>query len=111
MRLVARFKDKQQLTFLIDSLERGGFNRDDMIISDLKSTETHQLGSADEVADEVAFVKRETDSLWNTASFGEDFPELAGKSGTIVAVELPKHDAARVKQMMKDAGADEIIKD
>ncbi|MEG6616640.1 hypothetical protein V6C27_09465 [Peptococcaceae bacterium 1198_IL3148] len=111
MRLVARFKDKKQVNFLVDSLERGGFNRDDLIISDLQSTETHPLGSADEVAEEVAFVKRESDSLWNTASYGEDFPALAGKNGTIVAVELPKHDVTRVQQMMEDAGADEIIKD
>ncbi|MBO8137882.1 MAG: hypothetical protein H0Z40_07080 [Desulfotomaculum sp.] len=109
MRLAARFTDKQQVNSLVDSLIKAGFDRKDMVITDLEKE--HRRDSADEIADEVAFIKTETDSLWSDASFADEFPSLKGKRGTVVTVEMPKRHAARVRQMMKDAGADEIIQD
>ena len=35
MRIVARMEDTKQVSFLVDSLRNAGFDRQDMIISDL----------------------------------------------------------------------------
>lgn len=112
MRIVARMKDSLQVSFLVDSLRNAGFDRKDMIISDLADAAEQRLNSAEEIADEVAFIKTERDGLWEAGSFADGIKGLkAGKQGIIVAVETPKHEADRVRTIMDQSGAEEIIQD
>ncbi|MCL6638383.1 MAG: hypothetical protein K6T80_01710 [Firmicutes bacterium] len=113
MRLIARMPDARQAGFLVDSLRNSGFDRKDMIISGLAGLEEHRPGDPGDVAGEIAFVKTEREGLWETGAFAggiEGFnPE--GKRGILVAVETPKRGAGRVRAMMEQAGAVEIIQD
>jgi hypothetical protein len=112
MRLIARFEDKQPVGFLIDTLRNGGFDRKDMIVSSLDDTDEHNPKDPIEVADDITFIKTEREGLWESSSFAEGIKELKpGKRGVIVAVETPKHEADRVRSMMKESGALEIIQD
>lgn len=112
MRLIARLPDKRQVGFLIDTLRNGGFDRKDMIVSDLADAEGQRHDDPEEVADEIAFIKSERDGLWETGAFADGIKGLdPGKSGIIVAVKTPKHEADRVRAMMEQSGAVEIIQD
>lgn len=108
MRLIARFPDKTQVGSLVDSLRNGGFDRKDMIISDLEDNERWDM---EEALKEVILIKTEQDSLTSAAPYAEGFEELRGKKGIIVAVETPKHDSQMVRAMMEQSGAVEIIQD
>jgi len=109
MRLIARLPDSKQASFLIDSLRNGGFDRKDLIVSDL--AEGQEWGGLEEAADELPFVKTEPDGLGETGAFADGIEGLKGKEGIIVAVKTPKHEADRVRAMMEQSGAVEIIQD
>ncbi|GBF32030.1 hypothetical protein DCCM_0221 [Desulfocucumis palustris] len=111
MRLIARMSDKRQVGFLVDTLRKGGFDRKDMIISHLGDTDERLLKDPEEVADEISFIKTERDGLWETGSFAQGIKELKGKTGILVAVNTPKLDADRVRAMMEQSGAADIIQD
>jgi hypothetical protein len=64
-----------------------------------------------EIADEIAFMKTERDGLWETGAFSGGVKGLDGDTGIIVAVKTPKHDADRVRALMEQSGAIEIIQD
>lgn len=109
MRLIAVLPDTRQAGFLIDSLRNGGFNRKDLIVSDLGDREN--WGDAGEAAEEISFTQTEREGLWEIDSYAEGIKGLKSREGILVAVELPKHDAARVKEMMEQSGATEIVQD
>jgi hypothetical protein len=109
LRLIARFPDKEQIGSLVDSLRNVGFDRKDMIISDL--TEKQELDNIRDAAREVPLVKTETDSLSSIAPIGDGIMELRGKEGIMVSIELPKHSTNRVREIMEQSGAVEIIQD
>lgn len=112
MRLIARMEDQQQVGFLVDSLRNAGFDRKDMIISDLAEAAEQRGDDPGEVAGEVAFVKTERDGLWEAGAFADGIEGLdPGKRGIIVAVKTPKHEADRVRAIMEQSGAVEIIQD
>ena len=112
MRLIARMPDTRQVGFLVDTLRNGGFDRKDMIISDLADAEDQRRDDPEEIADELAFIKTERDGLWEAGAFVDGIKGLEpGKRGIIVAVEIPKHEADRVRAMMEQSGAVEIIQD
>lgn len=108
MRLIARFPDKTQVGSLVDSLRNSGFDRKDMIISDLEDNEKLDMNEA---LEEVILIKTEQDSLTSAAPYAEGFKELRGRKGIIVAVETPKHAGDRVRALMEQSGAAEIIQD
>jgi len=57
-------------------------------------------------------VKTERDGLWEADAFVDGIKGLEpGKRGIIVAVEVPKHGADRLRAMMEQSGAVEIIQD
>lgn len=112
MRLIARMPDTRQVGFLVDTLRNGGFDRKDMIISDLAKTDDARRRNPEEVADEIAFIKTEREGLWEAGAFADGIKGLdPGKKGILVAVETPKHEADRVRSMMEQSGAIEIIQD
>ncbi|SFR17406.1 hypothetical protein [Desulfoscipio geothermicus] len=112
MRLIARLPNKDQVGFLVDSLRNAGFDRKDMIISDLGKAEKQRRDDPEEVADELAFVKTEREGLWETGAYADGIKGLEpGKRGIIVAVKTPKHESDRVRAIMEQSGAAEIIQD
>jgi hypothetical protein len=110
MRIIGRLPDKTQVGFLVDSLKKSGFDRKDMIVSDLRDA-AGQRPVPEELAGEIAFVKTGRDGLWDTGAFADGVKGLDGNTGIIVAVETPKHDADQVKAIMKQSGAIQIIQD
>lgn len=111
MRLIARFPNKEQVGSLVDTLKQAGFDRGDMVISDLE--EEQKWDSFEEAVREEALVQTGRDSirLGEVEPFGEGIRGLKGKKGIIVAVETPKHESDRVRTIMKQSGAVEIIQD
>ncbi|SFG66191.1 hypothetical protein SAMN05660649_02341 [Desulfotomaculum arcticum] len=111
MRIIARMPDQQQVGALVDSLQKGGFDRKDMIISSADKATDRRQEDPWEMAEVQAFVKTEREGLWEAEAFAEGIAGLKGRGGIIVAVETPKHEADRVRSMMKQSGAIEIIQD
>lgn len=109
MRLVARIPDKRQVSALVDSLREAGFDRKDMVISDL--AKERRAFSAEEAADDMTFVKTERDGLGEFETFGEGIKGLKGKEGIVVSVETPKHESDRIRSIMEQSGAVEIVQD
>ncbi|MBZ4647560.1 MAG: hypothetical protein PWR27_2486 [Petroclostridium sp.] len=109
MRLIARLPNKDQVSFLVDSLRNIGFDRKDMIISDL--AEEQKWNTPEEAAEEISFIKTERDGLWEMGTFSEGIKGFKGDTGIIVAVKSPKHEADKVRSIMKQSGAVEIIQD
>lgn len=109
MRLIARLPDTKQASFLVDTLKNDGFDRKDLIVSDL--AQDQNWNSPEQAADEVAFIKTERDGLWEIGTYASGIKGLKGNEGILVAVEAPKHDATRVRTMMEQSGAVEIIQD
>jgi len=109
MRLIARFPNKEQVGFLVDSLKNIGFDRTDMIISDMEKEK--KWSSPEEAAREMTFIKSEREGLWEIGTFAEGVEGLKGNEGILVAVKTPKHEAAKVRNIMEQSGAVEIVQD
>lgn len=111
MRLIARFPNKEQVGSLVDTLRKAGFDRGDMVISDLEDEQ--KWDSVEEAVREETLVQTERDSIrpGEVEPFGEGIKGLQGKKGIIVAVETPKNESDRVRSMMEQSGAVEIIQD
>ena len=87
MRLIARLPDQRQVGALVDSLKNAGFDRKDMIISDLADTQT--FNTIEEAAEEISFTKTERNGLGELESFASGIEGLKGKEGIVVAVKTP----------------------
>lgn len=110
MRIIARFANKDQVGFLVDTLRNKGFDRKDMIISDLESE--LEYGSLQEATDKgVSLIKTESESLNRIESFAAGINGLEGKTGIVVAVDTPRHEIDRVRLFMEQAGAVQIIQE
>ncbi|HYF75034.1 MAG TPA: hypothetical protein VD757_00490 [Candidatus Nitrosocosmicus sp.] len=109
MRLVARFPDQRQVGAVVDSLKNAGFDRKDMVISDLADTQT--FNTIEEAAQEISFIKTERNGLGEIETFASGVEGLKGEQGIIVAVKTPKHESTIVRSIMEQSGAVEIIED
>ncbi|MGI6066675.1 MAG: hypothetical protein ACOYI2_09335 [Bacillota bacterium] len=109
MRLIARLPMKDQVGFLVDTLRNMGFDRKDMIIGDL--AEEQKWHTPKEAAEETSFIKTEREGLWEIETFAEGIKGLKEREGIFVAVKTPKHEADRVRNVMEQSGAVEIIQD
>lgn len=109
MRLIARFPDERQASALIDTLRKSGFDRKDMIVSNLNKEQ--EFNSVESASEEMIFVKTERDGLGEIETFGDGIKGLKGDSGIIVAVEMPKNESDRVRSYMEQSGAVEIVQD
>lgn len=109
MRLIARFPDERQSNSLVDTLKKAGYSRKDMIISSLSKEQ--KFNTVEEAAKEITFIKTERDGLGEIETFASGIKGLKGDSGIIVAVEMPKKDAGKVRSFMEQAGAIEIVQD
>lgn len=109
MRLVGRFPNNKQVSSLVDSLRNIGYDRGDMIISDLAKDK--KFNSVEEAAEEITFIKTERDGLGEYETFGSGIEGLKGNEGIIVAVKAPKNEINRIRSLMEQSGAVEIVQD
>ncbi|MGE4283663.1 MAG: hypothetical protein AB7G87_08075 [Clostridia bacterium] len=110
MRLIARLPIEEQVSSLVDSLRNIGFDRGDMIISNLADEQSFDsVEQATEAG--VSMIKTERNGLNDTGTFAQGIKGLKGKEGIIVAVKTPKHEASKVREIMEQSGAVEIIQD
>lgn len=109
MRIIARFPDEKQASALIDTLRNAGFDRKDMIVSDLAKEQKYR--TIEEASEEITFVKTERDGLGEIETYGSGIDGLKRSTGIIVAVKAPKHESDRIRSYMEQSGAVEIIQD
>lgn len=110
MRLIARLPNEDQASALVDSLKNIGFPRNHMIVSDMaKEQEFHSVQEATEAG--VAMIKTERNGLEDLEPYAAGIEGLKGDTGILVAVKVPKHGASRVREVMEQSGAIEIIQD
>lgn len=110
MRLIAILSDKGQVGSMLDSLKNAGFDRKDMIVSDLEKQKNLDPG---EIIKEQTMLQMEEDSirLGETGKYCEGIENLSAKEGILVAVEIPRHSIEKVKKIMEQSGADDIVQD
>lgn len=106
-RVIAIMPNQGQVGGLIDSLKNAGFDRKDMIVAGLSKSFTDW-----ENAKAVAYLKTERDELWQegTDTYTDFLADYAGQ-GVAVAVEAPRHELARIREIMEQNGATKIIHD
>lgn len=109
MRIVAVFPDQRQVGAYMDSLRNIGFDRRDMIISDF--TKEQKYTNIEDAAKEMIFVKSECEGLGDLGTFADGIEGLESEEGVIVAVELPKHECSKVREIAEQNGAVEILQD
>ena len=109
MRLIGRFADQREASALIDSLRNIGLDQKDMIVSSFDKEE--KFHSFKDAVDEVAFIKSEREGLGELGTFAEGISGLEGREGILVAVETSKHNSNRIREIMEQSGAKEIIQD
>jgi hypothetical protein len=94
MRIIARLPDQRQVGALVDSLKNIGFDRVE---------EATEAG--------VSMIKTERNGLNDVGTFAEGIKGLKGDKGILVAVKTPKHEVSKVREVMEQSGAVEIIQD
>ncbi|MGE5370423.1 MAG: hypothetical protein ACM3QZ_00405 [Solirubrobacterales bacterium] len=112
MRIIGRFPADEQIGAVVDSLRNAGFDRKELIISDMTKTPAWRtVEEATEMG--VSLVQTETESirLGDHAPFWESIDGLRGRTGVLVAVKTPKHDADTVRSILEQSGAVEIVQD
>lgn len=109
MRLVARFSESRQASALVDSLRNIGLDRKDMIISDMAKEQKYS--TIEEAAEEITFVKTEREGFGDIRTFASGVKGLKGDTGIIVAVEAPKREGTKIREIMEQSGAVEIAQD
>ena len=103
---------QEQASALVDSLRIAGFDRKDMIISDLAEEPTwDNVEEATRQGIALVTTERESIRVGDTGTFAEGIEGLKGDQGIIVAVKTSKHNANRVRSMMEQSGAVEIVQD
>lgn len=109
MRIIGRFPDQRQVGAFVDSAKNIGFDRKDMIITDL-AKEQH-WSTIEEAAEDITLVKTETDDAAEIKTFADGIKGLDGEVGLIVSVKTPKHSGDKVRNLMEQSGAVEVIQE
>ncbi|WP_258360645.1 hypothetical protein [Moorella sulfitireducens (nom. illeg.)] len=106
-RVIGIIPNQEQVGGLIDSLKNAGFDRKDMIVASLSKSFTDW-----EKPDEIAYLKTERDELWQegTGAYTDFLAGYAGQ-GVAVAVEAPRHELARIREIMEQNGAAKILQE
>lgn len=105
MRVIGIVPTKQAVGGLVETLRISGFERQDMIISDMEKSFSER-GAEDDISN----LKTENDSLTDRTPYTDFLLEYADQ-GIVVAVEVSKHQMDRVRGIMKENGATHIIED
>ncbi|ACB86233.1 hypothetical protein [Natranaerobius thermophilus] len=105
MRVVGRFPDRQQASFAIKSLRETGLDRKDMIVSQVNTK------NFNEEEHDVPYLQSEREGLGEMEDFSSGIEGLKGQDGIVVAVEVSKNDRHRIRELMEQSGALEIVED
>lgn len=103
MRVIGIMPDKERVGELVDSLKISGFERQDMIITDMEKSFS-QRGENDD----TSYLKTESESLVNRDPFTDLLTDKIDQ-GIVVAVEASKHQADRARTIMRENGAIKVI--
>ncbi len=109
MRLIGRFVDQRQVSEFVDSARNIGLDRKDMIISDMADQKIWD--SIEEAAENTILIKSETNAIGQAKPFSMGIKGLKGDTGILVAIKIPKHSSDRIRVLMEQNGAVEIIQD
>lgn len=104
-RIIGVLPDQRQAGGLVDSLKIAGFDRKDMIVSDVNKNFAPGTNP-----DEAPYIQLERDGLWEGTAF-TNFLRGEIDQGIVVAVEAPKHEAGRIREIMEQNGAIKIMQD
>ncbi len=104
MRIIGVFPRDDQVGAVVDSLKNAGFDRKDMIISDIGKTPKRH-STMDDV-----YIKTESESLQELPSLSNTLDNKSYMK-IIVSVELPQGDSSRVIEIMEQSGAIKIYQD
>ncbi|MFZ5897936.1 MAG: hypothetical protein ACOYU7_01935 [Bacillota bacterium] len=107
MRLIAIMPRIEQVGFLVDSLRNAGFDRKDMVITDMSSAETGDVRAGED----LAYLKTEQDHTWGKEPWARQLLDEHHGAGIAVAVEMSKHDAPEVREIMEQSGARKILEE
>jgi len=105
MRLIAIMPGPQQVGFLVDSLRNAGFDRKDMVIADMAAA----TGADPRAGEELAYIQTERDELWEKEPWARQFLDAYRGTGIAVAVEMSRHNAPEVREIMEKSGALKIL--
>lgn len=101
-RVIGVFSQQDQVGSVVDSLRNIGFDRKDMIISDTLKSSLGQVRDGDEIAD----IQTEREGFFEKGPY-TDTLQLR-RSGLVVALEVPRREADKVREIMEQSGATEI---
>jgi len=104
MRIIGVFPRENQVGGVVDSLKRIGFDRKDMIISDIAKTPSRH-SRMDNI-----YIKTEADSLQSLSTLSEALSDEVD-TGIIVSVEIPQRESSKVREIMEQNGATKIMQD
>ncbi|AYO31619.1 hypothetical protein D2962_14310 [Biomaibacter acetigenes] len=91
---------------IIHSTTNMGFNRKDMIITNMAKSERDLEKDPDEIID----IKTEREGLGEKEYYTDALPDRV-REGILVILETPEKEAARVMEIMEQSGAARIIKE
>lgn len=110
MRIIAVLPDERQVSTLTDSLKNMGLDRKDMIISSL--SDDQKFDNVEEATEAgISMIKNERGGLNDMGAFFEGIKNIKSDRGIVVAVKASKHETTRVKEIMEQSGATEIIQE
>lgn len=105
MRLIAIMPRAEQVGFLVDSLRNASFDRKDMVIADMSS-----VAAADvRAGEDLSYLQTERDELWEKEPWARQLLDECHGAGIAVAVEMSRHDAPEVREIMEQSGARKIL--
>lgn len=105
MRIIAVFEDQKSANQLIDSLKINGYNRKDMIVTNVNKF-------FDNLKDDAINLKTEEESLVHESTYVSNIiNKYEINSGILVILEAPESEANEIMQIMKQNNAIKIVKD
>jgi len=106
MRITAVMPRQDQASALIDTLDKMGYPRKDLIVTDMSKSNSEYEQDPDTLID----IKSEREGLGEKRPFTDQFSERVNY-GILVSVEAPEKHAARLMEIMEQSGAVDIIKE
>lgn len=106
MKITAVMPRRDQASALVDSLKNIGFDRKDMIITDMyKSME--DLGN---MIDNTIDLKTEREGFGEKKPYTDFYLDDA-EYGILVSLEAPRNELNKIREIMEQCGATNIIQD
>ncbi|AST57790.1 hypothetical protein BFT35_05885 [Thermoanaerobacterium thermosaccharolyticum] len=104
MKITAVLPTQDMTGALVDTLKKMGFDRNDMIITDMKKS----VQDMDFMVDNVVDIKSEREGFGERRPY-TDFYLDDVDSGILITVEAPKKELSKIREAMEQCGATNII--